>query len=253
MPVPLTRMKRNLYFTLWLFFVSPGQHLASVLIWRGNNYGSSMKTLKKLKPPLHPDKEHGTDITARPGFPAPENNHFEGCACTGKTLTRLVRPAILAVLARENLHGYLILERLAERAMFNEQPADPAGIYRVLKSMEQEGLVHCAWDLQGSGPARRQYALAARGRSCLEQWLGTLEDYFASVGELVDDIRRVLDTSPGTAPETSPGTSPGAEPGNCASTVPPVGQPGSASGKPCCCASPTQSAPIDSSGSFGDS
>ena len=105
--------------------------------------------------------------------------------------------------------------------------------------MEQEGLVHCAWDLQGSGPARRQYALAARGRSCLEQWLGTLEDYFASVGELVDDIRRVLDAAPGVA-RAKPTPS-----------VPPAGQ--VSAGKPCCCASAPQSAPIDSSDSFGDS
>ena len=212
-----------------------------------------MNPMNERKPLPHPGKKDDADMAAPQDFSIQGESPFEGCACTGKNLVRLVRPAILTVLAEENLHGYRILERLAGMAMFHGQPPDPAGIYRVLKSMEQEGLVHCAWDLQGSGPARRQYALAARGRSCLEQWLGTLEDYFASVGELVDDIRRVLDTSPGTAPETSPGTSPGAEPGNCASTVPPVGQPGSASGKPCCCASPTQSAPIDSSGSFGDS
>ena len=152
-----------------------------------------MKTLKKLKTPLHPNEEHGADCTDRTNFSIPEDSHFEGCACTGKNLTRLVRPAILAVLARENLHGYLILERLAERAMFNDQPADPAGIYRVLKNMELEGLVTCAWDMQGSGPARRQYALTDRGRSCLGQWLGTLEAYLASVEDIVDNARSALD------------------------------------------------------------
>lgn len=162
-----------------------------------------MKTLKKLKTPLHPDGEHGADSTDRTNFSVPEDSHFEGCACTGKNLTRLVRPAILAILARENLHGYLILERLAERAMFNEQPADPAGIYRVLKSMELEGLVTCAWDMQGSGPARRQYALTGRGRSCLSQWLGTLEEYLASVEDIVDNARSALAAAPLAAAATS--------------------------------------------------
>jgi DNA-binding PadR family transcriptional regulator len=201
--------------------------------------------MNELKPLARPGKQDDADMAAPQDFPVQDEKPFEGCACTGKNLVRLVRPAILTVLAEENLHGYRILERLAGMAMFRGQPPDPAGIYRVLKSMEQEGLVHCAWDLQGSGPARRQYALATRGRSCLEQWLGTLEDYFASVGGLVDDIRRVLDAAPGVAP--------GAARCNCAPAVPPVSQPGSGSGKPRCCAPASQSTPIDSSGSFGDS
>ena len=195
--------------------------------------------MNERKPLPHPVAQDDADMAAPQDFPVQDENPFEGCACTGKNLVRLVRPAILTVLAEESLHGYRILERLAGMAMFHGQPPDPAGIYRVLKSMEQEGLVHCAWDLQGSGPARRQYALAARGRSCLEQWLGTLEAYFASVGELVDDIRRVLDAAPGAA-RAKPTPS-----------VPPAGQ--VSAGKPCCCASAPQSAPIDSSDSFGDS
>ena len=198
-----------------------------------------MNPMNERKPLPHPVAQDDADMAAPQDFPVQDENPFEGCACTGKNLVRLVRPAILTVLAEESLHGYRILERLAGMAMFHGQPLDPAGIYRVLKSMEQEGLVHCAWDLQGSGPARRQYALAARGRSCLEQWLGTLEDYFASVGELVDDIRRVLDAAPGAA-RAKPTPS-----------VPPAGQ--VSAGKPCCCASAPQSAPIDSSDSFGDS
>lgn len=198
-----------------------------------------MKTLKKLKTPLHPDEEHGADCTDRTNFSVPEDSHFEGCACTGKNLTRLVRPAILAVLARENLHGYLILERLAERAMFNEQPADPAGIYRVLKSMELEGLVTCAWDMQGSGPARRQYALTDRGRSCLGQWLDTLEEYLASVEDIVNNARSALNADPLTAP--------------VASSVSPQNPAAADSVKGCRCAAKHLSASFDSSDPFSDS
>jgi hypothetical protein len=39
---------------------------------------------------------------------------FEDCACTGKSLMRLVRPAVLRVLAGEPLHGYLVVQRLGE-------------------------------------------------------------------------------------------------------------------------------------------
>ena len=200
-----------------------------------------MNPMNERKPLPHPGKKDDADMAAPQDFSVQGESPFEGCACTGKNLVRLVRPAILTVLAEENLHGYRILERLTGMAMFHGQPPDPAGIYRVLKSMEQEGLVHCAWDLQGSGPARRQYALAARGRSCLEQWLGTLEDYLASVGELVGDIRRVLDAAPSPARASSGPSSP------------PAAQSGAGAGRQCRCASTPQSGPIDSSGSFGDS
>lgn len=114
------------------------------------------------------------------------------CPCSGKNLARLVQPAILAVLARESLHGYRILERLGAEAMFRDQPPDPAGVYRILKSMEQEGLVTCAWDLTSSGPARRQYAMTDKGRACLEKWLMTITKYQASIAVLRDSITKAL-------------------------------------------------------------
>jgi len=116
-----------------------------------------------------------------------------GCPCTGKNLARLVHPAILAVLAHESLHGYLILERLADAAMFRDQPPDPAGVYRILKTMEQEGLVTCAWDLQSSGPARRQYTITDRGLTCLRTWLETLMNYRNSVDRLVATVQKALE------------------------------------------------------------
>lgn len=167
-----------------------------------------------------------------------------GCACTGKNLVRLVRPAILTVLAEENLHGYRILERLAGMTMFHGQPPDPAGIYRVLKSMEQEGLVHCAWDLQGSGPAQVV-------RPCGQRALLPLSSGWAPLKIILPPLASLWTTYGGAGNRA--GNSAGAARDNCASAVPPVGQLGSASGKPCCCASAPQSVPIDSSGSFGDS
>lgn len=114
------------------------------------------------------------------------------CPCTGKNLARLVHPAILAVLARESLHGYLILERLAAEPMFREQPPDPAGVYRVLKAMEQEGMVTCSWDLQSSGPARRQYRITDRGMACLATWLETITNYQNSISVLLANIKAAL-------------------------------------------------------------
>ena len=114
------------------------------------------------------------------------------CPCTGKNLARLVHPAILAVLAQESLHGYRIVERLAAEPMFHDGPPDPAGVYRFLKTMEQEGMVTCSWDLQSSGPARRQYRITDKGIACLDKWLDTLTIYQNSITVLLETIQKAL-------------------------------------------------------------
>lgn len=114
---------------------------------------------------------------------------FSQCSCSGKSLARLVRPAIMAVLARQAVHGYEIARRLAEMAMFDGQPPDPTGIYRALHSMEQEGLVASTWDLADSGPAKRRFELTPEGRKCLARWRRTLEDYAEAIAELLTAIK----------------------------------------------------------------
>jgi len=118
---------------------------------------------------------------------------LEDCPCSGKNLARFVQPAILAVLARESLHGYLIMERLTDERMFRNQPPDPAGVYRILKGMEHEGIVSGSWDLQGSGPARRRYAITDKGRACLRKWFATMTAYQASIAALLGFLRDSLE------------------------------------------------------------
>ena len=114
---------------------------------------------------------------------------FNNCACSGKTLGRLLQPAVMGLLARQPLHGYVIVQRLASLAMLKGQSPDPAGIYRLLKSMEDDGLVKSAWDLAESGPAKRRFELTASGRACLGRWVRTLERYEQAIDELLASIR----------------------------------------------------------------
>src|SRR5215207_3071991 len=88
---------------------------------------------------------------------------LDQCACSGKSLGRLVQPAIMAVLAEQAVHGYLIIQRLAEMEMFRCGPPDPTGVYRVLRSMEEDGLVVSTWDFGDSGQAKRRFELTADG------------------------------------------------------------------------------------------
>lgn len=116
---------------------------------------------------------------------------FSQCPCTGKTLAKIVQPAVLAVLAEQPLHGYLIVQRLSEMMMFRGECPDPAGVYRVLRSMDRRGLVTSSWDLGKTGPAKRRFTLTANGRACLKQWAQTLEHYARSIEDLLAMIREI--------------------------------------------------------------
>jgi poly-beta-hydroxybutyrate-responsive repressor len=76
----------------------------------------------------------------------------------------LAQPWILLALAQGPVHGYELLERLAEPDL------DPGFLYRALRIMEEEGLVRSTWDTTGRGPARRVYTLTEEGWEALRIW-----------------------------------------------------------------------------------
>ena len=110
--------------------------------------------------------------------------------CSGATLTRLLRPGIMAVLADGPAHGYHVAERLQSLRMFGAAMPHHTGIYRMLKAMQDEGLVVSKWELDGSGPARREFRLTRKGRACMSQWRATLADYRDAVDELLTILER---------------------------------------------------------------
>ncbi|MDR2821049.1 MAG: PadR family transcriptional regulator [Desulfovibrio sp.] len=118
---------------------------------------------------------------------------FKHCSCTGRSLPRLIQPAIMAILAREPSHGYRIMEVLAEERLCQNPPPDQAGVYRLLKDMERNGYVEIRRDDHPSGgPARRKFALTEKGVLCLRTWLDTLREYQNSVAELAAFLEESL-------------------------------------------------------------
>ncbi len=136
---------------------------------------------------------------------------FEDCPCSGSTLGKLLHAAILTELgAAGRIHGYRLLEKLAELRILRGARPDPAGVYRVLRSLEKSGYVSSEWDLSGSGPARRVYVITDEGRACLETWLGTLREYREAVDDLITRAAAALltcgDTAAGDAEHPTPPT-----------------------------------------------
>ncbi len=123
--------------------------------------------------------------------PLPELNYCD-CPCAGRNLDKLVQPAILTVLACEDVHGYVLVQRLAEMPMFRGQKPDATGVYRFLRQMEERALVTSTWDTSEAGPAKRLYRLTEAGRGCLVRWVDTLAAYHEAIGALLDVTRAVL-------------------------------------------------------------
>ena len=87
---------------------------------------------------------------------------------------RYMQPSLLMALLGGTSYGYELLSRLGEYG-FIPGEAPPGMVYRHLRQMEDEGLVSSEWEAEGSGPARRVYAITADGREVLEAWVDYME------------------------------------------------------------------------------
>jgi len=107
------------------------------------------------------------------------------CPCRGDTLDRMIQPATLAYLSREDLSGYRLVQRLGKLPMFHGQQPDRAGLYRCLHLLAARGMVKGAWRLSRRGPAQRVFAITPAGRECLGRWTVTLREYRRNIASLL--------------------------------------------------------------------
>ncbi len=61
----------------------------------------------------------------------------------GRGPSRPVRPAVLALLAEEPMHGYQLMQEIRRRTNERWRPS-PGSVYPILQQLEDEGLVHTA-------------------------------------------------------------------------------------------------------------
>lgn len=100
---------------------------------------------------------------------------------------RLIEPALLAFLQRENLHGYGLLEKLESLGL---GAVNPSVIYRILRDYEEIGLVSSDWDTEESqGPPRRVYALTQQGRDALQRASVSLKETMSRIEMILEEIK----------------------------------------------------------------
>ena len=85
---------------------------------------------------------------------------------------RFAEPALLLLLRERPAHGYDLLERLPE--LTGEARVEMGNLYRLLRGLEEEGLVSSEWDASSPGPAKRRYALTSDGERLLDHWVEAL-------------------------------------------------------------------------------
>lgn len=115
------------------------------------------------------------------------------CSCRGYNLDKLLQPNILILLARQNLHGYSIIQEFENRNLFNGEKADNTGIYRSLNTLEEKGLVKFEWEMESTGPAKKVYHITDVGLECLSNWVGTLEAYRSTIDTIIEEAKSILE------------------------------------------------------------
>ena len=85
---------------------------------------------------------------------------------------RFAEPAVLLLLRERPAHGYELLEELP--ALTGEARVDMGNLYRILRALEEDGLVASEWQADAPGPAKRIYELTPAGRNLLDEWADAL-------------------------------------------------------------------------------
>ena len=83
-------------------------------------------------------------------------------------------PLVMAILEREPLHGYGVIEELRRRSR-GEFDLPEGTVYPALHRLERAGLLKSSW-AEGAGRRRRVYELTRKGRTALAgrraEWTG---------------------------------------------------------------------------------
>jgi len=102
------------------------------------------------------------------------------------TIGRNIEPFLLLELVREPSYGYDLIRRLAEYG-FRRAAEEPGVVYKVLRSLEDQGCILSTWATQESGPARPYYEITPGGRQLLARRVSQLRRFQERVDRLLQE------------------------------------------------------------------
>ena len=96
---------------------------------------------------------------------------------------RFTEPALLLLLRERPTHGYDLLERLPE--LTGEERVEMGNLYRLLRGLEQEGLVSSEW-----ADGKRTYSITDHGLQLLDRWVEALRRSQERTGGFIERYER---------------------------------------------------------------
>jgi len=118
-----------------------------------------------------------------------DNPHSAECHCKVERVPSYAMPRLLLELAKKSSHGYELIERLSQEG---GAALDPGNFYRMLRSLEEDGLVCSTWETQTSGPARRVYELTDQGMEFLHAWAATIHQTHQSLDRFLAEYQALF-------------------------------------------------------------
>ena len=100
---------------------------------------------------------------------------------------RFGEPAVLLLLRERPAHGYELLEALP--SLTGEARVDMGNLYRILRALEEDGLVASEWHADAPGPAKRTYELTEAGERLLDEWAKALDGSRARIDLFLERYR----------------------------------------------------------------
>lgn len=102
----------------------------------------------------------------------------------GGGVAGFIEPATLLLLREGRAHGYELADELT--AFMPVQRIDVGNLYRLLRRLEDEGLVASEWDEGEAGRAKRVYDLTDDGAEALADWAERLRSTSAALDRFLE-------------------------------------------------------------------
>jgi DNA-binding PadR family transcriptional regulator len=110
----------------------------------------------------------------------------------GRYRRSVLEAAILATIAESTIHGYDLVQQIDALAA-DLVCIDPGSMYRLLRDLEEQGLVASSWQTAEAGPSRRVYVITPQGIEALELMADSLALRAASMQRLADHAARAAE------------------------------------------------------------
>jgi len=83
---------------------------------------------------------------------------------------------ILLKLSERPSHGYDLAKFLGEIGLQSEGVGAMGGLYRILGEMESLGFLQSKWNVEDSGPAKKEYEITELGKEALYNYKGNFNN-----------------------------------------------------------------------------